>query len=199
MSDFSFFIKRFILSPSTVGSLLPSSHSLASNMTKRAPQTPSLRYLEVGAGSGAVTKHLLKKLRPSDHLDIIEYDADFCALLHKKFHAHPKVTIHQASILDFEGEKYDVLISSLPLNAFSPALVAQILSKLQSLAKKGGHLSYFEYMGLGKLKQAVLRGEKRSAFKATLDLKRQFARNFCRESDKIWFNFPPARVLHCQL
>lgn len=199
MSDLSFFLKRFFSNPNTVGSLLPSSPYLASSMTKNAALTSSLRYLEVGAGSGAVTKKLIKKLGPTDHLDIVEFDPSFCALLNEKFGAHPNVTLHHASILDFKANPYDVLISSLPLNSFSPAYVAEILAKFQTLVKKGGHLSYFEYIGLGKLKQAYLSGEKLSAFNTTLKLKRQFARDFCCESDRIWFNFPPARVLHCQL
>lgn len=159
----------------------------------------SIDYLEVGAGSGALTCRLVEKLRPQDRLDIVENDPKFCALLDKQFGHLSQVTIHEVSILDFTGKQYEVVISSLPLNAFPANLVAKILEKYENLSKKGGLLSYFEYVWLEKIKQALLCGAKARDFRKALSLKQHFAAQYGKKSELIWGNVPPARVIHCQM
>ncbi len=155
------------------------------------------RYLEVGAGSGALTHYLIEKMAPSDHLDIVENDPTFCALLRQKFGDLNQVAIHELSILDFEGKNFDFLLSSLPLNAFRAETVGKILNKYEQLVRKGGRLAYFEYLGVETLKQRLLFGKSAADFKNMISLKKEFAVKYGREIDKIWWNFPPARVFHC--
>lgn len=194
------FAKRFLSKPTSVGSLWPSSKKLALCMIPSPSyQKGTINYLEVGAGSGALTCRLVKKLRPQDKLDIVENDPKFCALLRKQFGHVSQVTIHEVSILDFTEKKYEVVISSLPLNAFPAHLVAKILEKYENLSKKGGLLSYFEYAGLEKIKQALLCGAKARDFHETLSLKQHFAAQYCTKIELIWGNVPPARVIHCQM
>ncbi len=194
------FAKRFLSRPTSVGSLWPSSQKLALSMipSPSCSQDP-IDYLEVGAGSGALTCRLVEKLRPQDRLDIVENDPKFCALLRKQFGHLSQVTIHELSILDFTGKKYEVIISSLPLNAFPAHLVAKILEQYESLSKKGGVLSYFEYVWLEKIKQALLCGAKAQDFREALTLKQRFAAQYGKKVELIWGNVPPARVIHCQM
>lgn len=194
------FIRQFFSSPTAIGSLVPSSKKLALCIAEKsaASSTPK-KYLEVGGGSGALTHHLVNKLLAEDRLDVVEVDSNFCVILRAKFGHLKNVTIHEVSILDFEGENYDALVSSLPLNAFRAYTVSKILKKYERLVRKGGHLSYFEYLGIETLKQAFLFGKPASDFKDMVVLKRQFALKYGKESDKIWWNFPPARVIHCQM
>lgn len=135
----------------------------------------------------------------SDHLDVVENDPKFCSILREKFAHLPHVTIHEVSILNFEGERYDALVSSLPLNAFKAQMVREILKKYKTLVKKEGSLSYFEYLGIEKIKQTFLSGEKASDFKDMVLLKRQFALKYGDQIEHIWWNFPPARVIHCKM
>lgn len=165
---------------------------------KHAHKKP-LRYLEVGGGSGALTQYLIQNMQLRDSLDIVENDPKFCSILRQKFAHLPQVTIHEISVLDFPSEKYDVLISSLPLNAFRAPMVHDIFKKYETLVEKGGYLSYFEYLGVEKVKQALLFGENLADFRDTLALKEKFVIKYGKEIDKIWWNFPPARVIHCQM
>ena len=55
---------------------------------------------------------------PQD-LDIIEIDADFCVQINKKVAGQDNVSVHCCSILDWTKKKYDLIISTLPFNAFS--------------------------------------------------------------------------------
>lgn len=163
------------------------------------PKNSPIRFLEVGAGLGALTHQIVKKLRVNDTLDIVELDHQFCTQLSRKFGHQPNITIYEASILDFDQTGYDVVVSSLPLNAFDSPLVYQILLKYKSLVKPGGYISYFEYMGFSKLKKIYLSGEPQVDFRANLMLKRTFVKNYCTEVDMIWQNIPPARIFHCQM
>lgn len=201
MKEHYLFLKRFFSKPSTVGSLFPSSKKLATEITRKAgDRTPSpVSFLEVGAGLGAFTDHIVTKMRAQDTLDIVESDPQFCKILKSKYGHHPRVSIHQISILDFRAKDFDFIISSLPLNAFHSDIVDQMLFKYKNLSKPGGYISYFEYMGIGRLKKLYLSGEMQKDFCTTLSLKRSFVENYCREMDKIWSNLPPARVFHCQM
>lgn len=201
MKDAYLFAKRFFFSPSAVGSLLPSSPQLAHCMVKQSlfSAKKPISYLEVGAGSGALTQRLIKKLHQKDTLDIVEKDPQFCAILRRKFGHLPFVRIHEISILEFKADRYDVLISSLPLNAFQASTVGNILKKYEQLVKEGGSLAYYEYLGFEKVKQALLLGDKARDFQKAQNLKSQFMSKYGKKIDRIWWNVPPARVIHCQM
>lgn len=195
------FFKKFLQKPNVTGALLPSSKQLAIQITRQLDQldrsTP-LRCLEIGPGSGVFSEHLLEKLGSRDRLDLVEIEPHFCKHLVSKFTQVPNLFIHESSILDFEADPYDLVISGLPLNSFSSALVSQILAKLERLVKPKGMLSYFEYIGLQKVKESYLPPKMRKDFQNTLRQKRKFNDKHCQEVDHIWWNLPPARVLHCQ-
>jgi phospholipid N-methyltransferase len=112
----------------------------------------------------------------------------------------PNVTIHEMSILDFiSTEKFDATVSGLPLNAFSSQFVEQVLHKYKEVTKEGGFVSYFEYMGLEKIKQCFLCGDHYTDFNRVLSLKERFVTDYGTETDNIWLNMTPARVRHCQM
>jgi len=198
------FIKCFLRSPSTIGSIFPSSSQLTKKIIRQIPNRDprdltTRRYLEVGAGTGVFTEQIIKKLKPTDHLDLVEFDPALCQILRRKFGHLGNVTIHEVSILDFQAERYDVIVSGLPLNAFRAEFVDQVFQKYLNLAKAEGYISYFEYMGLAKIKRFFLRGEFLRDFDAVLAAKQRFVDAYGRETDSVWPNLTPARVLHCRI
>src|SRR5438270_2901754 len=68
------------------GALLPSSRFLARALVTelRKPRDPS-RILEVGPGTGSVTREILRHLRPDDRLDAVEVNGRFLSLLERRF------------------------------------------------------------------------------------------------------------------
>src|SRR5438270_734860 len=68
------------------GSLLPSTRFLAKALVSelRRPRGPS-RILEVGPGTGSVTREILRHLLPGDRLDAVEVNARFIHLLERRF------------------------------------------------------------------------------------------------------------------
>ena len=164
------FFQQFRRQYHNTGSILPSSRALARALVSqlRRRRGPA-RILEIGPGTGAVTAEILRSLRPDDRLDIVEINADFVALLHRRFDEEPlwrerrdQTRIIHAPLQKVEGEGlYDYLISGLPLNNFPVPLVQEIFTAYRRLLRRGGVLSYFEYLMIRSLKMLILRGDER--------------------------------------
>ncbi len=144
-----------------IGSLLPSSrflaHALVSELKKR--RSPG-RILEVGPGTGSVTAQILRHLLPGDQLDLVELNTHFIDLLQGRFDREWKFWRHRDQVrlvhsaverLPGEGV-YDYIISGLPLNNFPVAQVREIYQVYSRLLKRGGTLTYFEYVWIRHLK-----------------------------------------------
>ncbi len=199
-SEAALFVQRFMASPSTIGSIFPSSAALINSITSKiSPDHPlPRRILEIGAGTGPFTVEIVAKMNPNDHLDVVEYDAQLCKLLKRKFRHLDNVTIHHISILDFSSPKYDVVVSGLPLNSFTPDFVESVLAKYRELTKPDGTISYFEYIALEKFKLSFLSGEEADNFQEVLDMKSDFVEEYGESTDEVYWNITPARVLHCR-
>ena len=70
----------------STGAVLPSTRFLARALVSelRKPRAPG-RILEVGPGTGSVTKEILRHLKPADRFDLVEINARFINLLHERF------------------------------------------------------------------------------------------------------------------
>ena len=83
---------HFIRNIKHVGAVAPSSPYLAHDMTdplrkalKSAPKP--LKILELGPGTGPITKEIVSLLRPEDKLDIVEIDNQFFNMIQEKYSA----------------------------------------------------------------------------------------------------------------
>ena len=82
-------------------------------------------WVEIGAGQGALTEPLLKKVQ---HLDVVELDRDLVTWLEHKFSNYTNLKIYSADALRFDfsslapnGEKLHV-IGNLPYNISTPLM-----------------------------------------------------------------------------
>ena len=201
--DTTLFILQFIKHPNDIGSLTPSSVHLAEAMTRYVVSKPGneqgKKYLEAGAGTGAFTKTIISKLKPEDHLDIIEINPKFCERLQKKYSNYNNVSIHVGSVLDWKPDyKYDTIVSSLPFNAFRANFVEEIYNHYEKITAPGGYVSYCEYMALPGIKKMFLTPRAKKVLQDTLDVTTKFENKFQVKLDKVFVNFPPAVVHHCQ-
>ncbi|UCC32357.1 MAG: hypothetical protein JSU86_08750, partial [Phycisphaerales bacterium] len=76
------FLTSYLRKPNVVGAIAPSSRALAVALCEpyRRFRGPA-KILEVGAGTGAVTRHLGSLLGDQDELDICEIHPDFADIL----------------------------------------------------------------------------------------------------------------------
>lgn len=194
------FIQNFFRSPSTVGSLAPSSKSLSKTIVNQIAYDPSSaprRILEVGPGSGSFTDKIIKRMNSNDVLYLVEYDKNFCEQLRKKYGHIKNIKIFEGSILDFESEKFDFIVSGLPLNGFEPKFVKDVFKKFKNLSKEGTKLSYFEYMLLPEIKMLFTKNS--DNLKKVLKTKEKFYQQNKLKVDNVWKNFTPARVRHHEI
>jgi phospholipid N-methyltransferase len=191
----------------TTGSILPSSRALGRALTAPMKRGAGPRtILEVGPGTGAVTAEILRQLRPGDHLDIVEINAKFVALLEKRFaeetawsRRRGQVRLIHAPLQEVAGaEVYDFMISGLPLNNFPLALVRDIFRSYRRLLKPDGILSYFEYLGIRRLKSLFVSARQRQRLHVLSRFLDRRIRAHQIGARRVFLNVPPAIARHLQ-
>jgi phosphatidylethanolamine/phosphatidyl-N-methylethanolamine N-methyltransferase len=208
LSDYSVFLKQFVERFHTTGAIMPSGKSLAGALCRFVGQSPApQRILEVGPGTGAVTMTLVERMRAEDALCLVEINETFVTHLREAFNtraglrskAHRCEVVH-GRLEDLPGEAcYDLIISGLPLNNFSPELVEQILQGYRRLLKPGGTLSFFEYIAVRSAKTWVSGSKERARLRAIDGVLRRALDGREIQRDWIWPNVPPAWVHHVRL
>ena len=165
--------------------------------------TPNQRILEVGCGTGAFTKEILKHLQDGDELDIVELNPEFCktmesTLLPVFWESHPgiRVELHNAPIEEAVlAGKFDAIVCGLPFNNFSVDVVQHLFEVMFDLLKKGSELAYFEYLGIRGFKRLFgFPSIRRETALRTVGINQRFAeRNGTQHT--VWRNMPSCRVV----
>lgn len=79
------FLRRWMANPLKVGAVLPSSPALARLVARQVRFKPDEAVVELGAGTGSVTKALLRAGIPADRMFVIEIDPALCTFLRRQF------------------------------------------------------------------------------------------------------------------
>jgi phosphatidylethanolamine/phosphatidyl-N-methylethanolamine N-methyltransferase len=179
LSDEARFFKSFFDNPLQIGALLPSGTALADTMARAVDPSLPGPIVELGPGTGVVTRALLKRGIEAGRLILVEFDPNFCALLGARF---PGVRFVQgdayslaATLRGHLDAPPAAIVSSLPLlNKPEPVRTA-LLTEAFELMTSDGRFVQFTY----GLKSPVPRSAKGLVAEG---------------SPRIWLNFPPARV-----
>jgi len=167
------------------------------------PYCANKRILEVGCGTGAFTKEILKKLQEGDEFHIVELSSDFCAKVEKsllqqfrKDNPDIKVEVHNALIEEakLEGE-FDAIICGLPFNNFPLQVVEHVFEVMLGFLRSGRELTYFEYLGIRKLKRVFgLPAIRRETKQRTENIDARFEKQ-SGSQERVWRNIPSCRVV----
>jgi phospholipid N-methyltransferase len=104
--------------------------------------------LELGGGTGALTRQILATGLPRDRLEVVEINQQLARELHATF---PGVSIlqHPAETVSAHAQGgaggYQAVISGLPMLAMSPAQQEAILAEAFALLMPGGAFIQFTY------------------------------------------------------
>ena len=146
-----------------VGAIAASGRYLANAITSPIGSNGHVDcVLEVGAGMGAFTHHILHRLGPDGQADIVELNPRFCDKLREdvvepwaKQNRDRSATVIEGCIEDAALKpKYTTIVCGLPFNSFSPDVAERILQQLINLLAPSGTLAFFEYAGLPSLRCA---------------------------------------------
>jgi len=192
----------------TTGAILPSSRFLARALTSEIakPRGPA-RILEVGPGTGSVTRQILRRMQPRDQLDAVEINANFISRLldrlesDKPYLRHrDQVRIIHSAVEDLPGEaSYDFIVSGLPLNNFPVEMVRRIFRTYSRLLKPGGILTYYEYQFIRHIKTPFVNRRERRRLYRVGRVVSEYIRDFQIRRERIFINVPPAMVRHLRL
>ncbi|MFG2172823.1 class I SAM-dependent methyltransferase [Streptomyces niveus] len=192
----------------TTGAIAPSGKALARTLTGplRAQPSRPLAVLEAGAGTGAITRALIPHLSPGSHLDIVEPNPRFTARLDHLVATHPhlaghagKATVHQTCVERLDTtQRYDVIVSGLPLTNFPPQQVERIMSCFMDLLHPGGTLAYYAYLGTRRARTLTASRAAQRRHATVDEIMTGYQRAYATGRWTVWANLPPAHVWHLQ-
>lgn len=177
--DLRLFMKQLMRNPSEVVALAPSSTELANAMAAFLP-AGYYRVVELGAGTGKITRALMKKGVMPDDITLVETSPEFCDHLRETF---PYATVHQSRAqdlgsLDLAGTT--AVVSGLPLLSMSVATQRAIVKAAFETMAPDGRFIQFTYGPVPPIHGTIIR---------ELGLTYE-------TSSRIWGNLPPA-VVYC--
>jgi phosphatidylethanolamine/phosphatidyl-N-methylethanolamine N-methyltransferase len=173
------FFRSLLERPLVTGAVTPSGKMLARTMASYVdPRLPG-PVIELGPGTGPVTDALVRRGIEQERLVLVEYNPEFCRLLARRF---PRATVVQGDAYDIAEtlrgiveEPAAAVVSSLPL--FTKPLAARraLIEEAQGLMHPDAPFVQFTYHMVPPVPPDG----------------RRFA---ARASERVWLNFPPARV-----
>lgn len=202
------FLQQYFRQPQVVGAVAPSSASLAAAVCRpyRMHNNGPASILEVGAGTGAITRYLGGVFGPKDHLDICEIKPEFADILEEHVLSRPefhqgvstgRIRLLRMAVQQVNAtEKYDYVISGLPLTAFPLGDVQEILSVIRRSLKPGGVFSYYEYVGVRRVTEVFAMGKTRDRVKSVSGYLDENIRRHQYDKQTIFRNLPPAHARH---
>jgi len=187
-----------------VGAIFPSGPRLARALTApmRASHLPK-RVLEVGPGTGPVTKAILATLQPGDEFVLVEINEAFATQLEVKLLApfrarHPGITvtlinkpIEQANL---QGQ-FNFIICGVPFNNFPPAMVRFIFRSMLGVLKHDGDLTFFEYLGMRPLRTISSSRKGRKKVRSLSAINEILKRRYQGSRIVVLRNIPPAAAV----
>jgi len=182
------FFLRWLKSPRSVGAVLPSSNGLGKAMAAQLSDLRPEEYvLELGPGTGPVTKALFSAGVPQNRLVLIEREHAF---IEKLKHDFPEAIVLEGDARDLISmlhahnvRQVAAVVSSLPLLSIPKAIRNVVVHEAFKILKPNGVFIQFTYGLLSPVPRHLQRD---------VGIHGKIAK-------RIWRNFPPARVWRYQV
>ena len=128
------FFKGWLEGPRTVGSIMPTSRVTARSMASLIDPGSGLPVLELGPGTGAITRAILQRGIAPENLYSIEYSREFYDRLTLDYPAvnfiHGDAFDLDKTLGDMRGSRFDSVISGIPLLNFPMARRVRLIEDL---------------------------------------------------------------------
>jgi len=173
------FLRSWIEKPLHMGAVMPSSRLLARTMAQYVDVDSEGPVIELGPGTGAITKALIDRGVDQKRLVLVEYNPGFCALLRDRY---PHAKVVQGDAYKLRDSLWDVLkhpasavVSGLPLVTKPMLTRLKLIRDAFAALAPGAPFVQFTYSVAPPIPKS-LPGVSTEA------------------SERIWMNLPPARV-----
>ena len=174
------FIKESIRNLKTVGTVTKSSRFLCKGIVKQVDFSESKFIVELGAGDGVITKHILRAMPPDSKLMVFEVNEKFCQQLRRI--NDPRLIVVQDGaeklgeyLHEHEVEELDAVISAIPFVIFTEERAHQIIDDCRKYLKEEAPYVQVHYSLLARKMYRSIFGNVRTVF--------------------VPFNIPPAFLL----
>jgi phosphatidylethanolamine/phosphatidyl-N-methylethanolamine N-methyltransferase len=176
------FWQQTLKNPRQVCSLFPSSPFVGRAMTRVLKDRIDSHVIELGAGTGAVTKQLIRNGVEPGKLTLIEIDAQLGGHLRRRF---PEVDVVIGPAQDLaklweerNGGNVGAIVSTLPMRLFSKKLIYLVMKNSLQVLEDGGMFVQFTYRQNSPVPSRVVKALRLKAWRYT----------------RVWLNLPPAAI-----
>ena len=155
MSDFSLFLGKFLRHGTAIASLAPSSPWLSRATVRNVDWAKVSNLVELGAGTGPITKVIAEHARPDCRVVVLERDPDFARLLRDRFQDRPNFDVIEGDARDLAAmladrgiPQVDHVISGLPVPSFPKDLQRDLFRVVGRILAPGGTYNQITEMPL---------------------------------------------------
>jgi phosphatidylethanolamine/phosphatidyl-N-methylethanolamine N-methyltransferase len=171
------FLKELTRDPKSIGAICSSSDRLGERMARHIELPEDGYVVELGGGTGVITRSLLQHGVSASRLIVIEKSEALAAHLRQLF---PEVKVIHGDAVDMEtmlrdGQPVKTIVSGLPLRSLSQDAVHLITRACTRILQPDGRLIQFTYAA----------GDFSPWLNAGLEK---------INSETVWVNLPPARI-----
>jgi phospholipid N-methyltransferase len=150
LADDLAFLRGFIARPMEVASVVPSSTFLATRVVQAAGLACSRCVVELGPGTGPMTRALLRALAPDARLLAIELNPAFCARLRRRI-GDPRLAVQEGSAEDLAEHLAhwglpapDAVISGIPFSTLEAAIARRVAAAVHANLAPGGRFVAYQ-------------------------------------------------------
>lgn len=138
------FLWAALKNPLQVSTLFETGESAAKDLTSTIPAYPAGMIVELGVGTGAITKSLAAKLRKPDHYVGLELNEDLITFSKQRF---PQLRFVEDSAENFpnylNGRPVSAVISTLPWTLLPDGKMEEIFAAIAKNLEAGGVFSTY--------------------------------------------------------
>ena len=166
------------------------------------PQGMPSKILELGPGTGSVTKYLLRQMGFGDSLATCEINERFMDALKDNLEEDPYFDTHRSRVSFHccpmqqlpETHKYDLIVCAIPFLNFNLPLVKELFAKIAALSHENTVMTYYEYIGLRSIGKQFSLDSRRKRMRELDEFIKQVQDTHLQSKSKVLLNILPITV-----
>lgn len=145
------FARNFFKNPRMLGSIIPSSKYLVSNLLRDVDWDRARVFVEMGPGVGTFTREILKRMRPDAVLLAFELNEDFVKHLRQTIDDPRLRVLHRSAtdVLDVLREyrlgSADYILSGIPFSIMGEEVKQAVLQNTYDALNVGGVMLVYQF------------------------------------------------------